>query len=94
MNDRSFHFVVIDEAFSKLDDENARYAMQLFDKLGLQLLVVTPMQQLQIIEKYVKVFHYVVNNEEGNYSQVINLTDEEYRTRRRELHTNNDHGQG
>ncbi|MFZ4827128.1 MAG: SbcC/MukB-like Walker B domain-containing protein, partial [Phototrophicaceae bacterium] len=85
---RSFRFVVIDEAFSKLDDENARYAMQLFEKLGLQLLVVTPMQQLQIIEKYVKVFHYVVNNEEGNDSQVINLTDEEYRSRKRELHMN------
>lgn len=90
-NERSFRFVVIDEAFSKLDDENARYAMQLFEQLGLQLLVVTPMQQLQIIEKYVKVFHYVVTNEEGNRSQVMNLTDAEYRRRRQEILSNGHH---
>jgi uncharacterized protein YPO0396 len=82
--ERSFRFVVIDEAFSKLDDENARYAMELFKQLGLQLLVVTPMQQLHIIEDYVKVYHLVVNNSEGNHSQLYNLTQTEYRERRRE----------
>lgn len=82
--ERSFRFVVIDEAFSKLDDDNARYAMELFKQLGLQLLVVTPMQQLHIIEDYVKVYHLVVNNSEGNHSELYNLTQTEYRERRRE----------
>lgn len=85
VRERSFRFVVVDEAFSKLDDNNARFAMQLFKQLGLQLLVVTPMQQLHIIEDYVKAYHIVVNNDEGSYSQLFNLTQNEYRERRREL---------
>ncbi|MGD1900125.1 MAG: ATP-binding protein, partial [Phormidesmis sp.] len=39
---KSFRFVVIDEAFSRSDDSNARYAMELFKHLDLQLLVITP----------------------------------------------------
>jgi uncharacterized protein YPO0396 len=71
-HDRSFRFVVIDEAFSKLDDDNARYAMKLFEQFGLQLLVVTPMQQLAyVIESYVQAYHVVVNNDEGSYSRLI-----------------------
>jgi len=84
-NDRSFRFVVIDEAFSKLDDENARYAMKLFEQLGLQLLVVTPMQQLHIIESYVHAYHVVVNNNEGSCSRLFNLSQSEYHQRRREF---------
>ena len=82
---RSFRFVVIDEAFSKLDDDNARYAMDLFDQLGLQLLVITPMQQLHIIEDHVSAYHVVVNNESGNNSRLFNLTRDAYRERRREF---------
>jgi uncharacterized protein YPO0396 len=86
-NDRTFRFVVIDEAFSKLDDDNARFAMKLFEQLGLQLLVVTPMQQLHVIENYVQAYHVVVNNSEGSYSRLFNLTYAEYRQRRREFQT-------
>ncbi len=82
---KSFRFVVIDEAFSKLDDDNARFAMQLFDQLGLQLLVVTPMQQLHIIENYVQTYHLTVNNAEGNQSRLFNLSHAEYVERRREF---------
>lgn len=84
-HNRTFRFVVIDEAFSKLDDENARFAMKLFEQLGLQLLVVTPMQQLHVIENYVKAHHFVVNNTEGSYSRLFNLTEGEYRQRKREF---------
>ncbi len=84
-NNRTFRFVVIDEAFSKLDDENARFAMKLFEQLGLQLLVVTPMQQLHVIESYVKSYHLVVNNTEGSYSRLFNLTEGEYRQKKREF---------
>ena len=85
LTDKSFRFVVIDEAFSKLDDDNARFAMQLFNQLGMQLLVVTPMQQLHIIEDYVHAYHVVVNNEAGNHSRLYNLTRAEYRDQRRQF---------
>ena len=52
--EKSFRFVVIDEAFSKSDDRNAQYALELFRQLGLQLLVVTPLDKLEIIKPYVQ----------------------------------------
>lgn len=52
--EKSFRFVVIDEAFSKSDDRNSQYALELFRKLGLQLLVVTPLDKLDVIKPYVK----------------------------------------
>lgn len=82
--ERLFRFVVVDEAFGKLDDDNARFAMQLFAQLDLQLLVVTPMEKLRVIEDYVKAYHVVVNNEQGNHSQIFNMTQTEYREHRRE----------
>ncbi len=91
-SERSFRFVVVDEAFSKLDDDNARYAMQLFAQLGLQLLVVTPMAKLNVIEDYVLAYHLVVNNAEGNNSRVFNLTQAEYREQRRLLQAEAGHG--
>jgi uncharacterized protein YPO0396 len=47
---RSFRFVVIDEAFGRGSDESARYGLELFRRLNLQLLIVTPLQKIHIIE--------------------------------------------
>ena len=77
-HERTFRFVVVDEAFSKSDEMNARYAMELFRQLNLQLLVVTPLDKIHIIEPYISACHYVVNNEEENDSKVYNLSIEQY----------------
>lgn len=74
---RSFRFVVIDEAFGRGSDDSARYGLQLFEKLGLQLLIITPMQKIHIIEPFVASVGFVCN-EEGNNSMLRNLTIEEY----------------
>jgi uncharacterized protein YPO0396 len=74
---RSFRFVVIDEAFGKGSDESTRYGLELFKKLNLQLLIVTPLQKIHIIEEYIRSVHYVYN-ENGANSMVRNLTLEEY----------------
>ncbi len=74
---RSFRFVVIDEAFGRGSDESTRYGLELFKKLNLQLLIVTPLQKIHIIENHVNSFHFV-SNREGSNSQVSNLTKEEY----------------
>lgn len=78
---RSFRFVVIDEAFGRGSDESTRYGLELFKKLNLQLLIVTPLQKIHIIEGHVNSFHFV-SNREGNNSQVSNFTKEEYETER------------
>ena len=79
---KSFRFVVIDEAFSKSDDSNARYAMQLFKNLDLQLLVVTPKDKINVIESYISTIHFVDNKSEGNYSRILPITIEEYQEKR------------
>ncbi len=78
---RSFHFVLIDEAFGRGSDESARYGLELFGKLGLQLLVVTPMQKIHVIEPFVANVGFV-HNADGNNSMIRNLTIEEYRAER------------
>lgn len=74
---RSFRFVVIDEAFGRGSDESTRYGLELFKKLNLQLLIVTPLQKIHVIESHVNSFHFI-SNREGNNSQVSNLTKQEY----------------
>ncbi len=75
---RSFRFVVIDEAFAKGSDESTRYGLELFKKLHLQLLIVTPLQKIHVIEDYIRSVHYV-HNEGGSNSVLRNLSLEEYR---------------
>lgn len=78
---RSFRFVLIDEAFGRGSDESARYGLELFRQLNLQLLIVTPLQKIHIIEPYVASVGFV-HNEGGNASRLRNLTIEEYRAER------------
>ncbi len=78
---RSFRFVVIDEAFGRGSDESARYGLELFKKLNLQLLIVTPLQKIHIIEPFVNSVAFV-HNEEGRESFLRNLTIEEYKAQR------------
>ena len=78
---RTFRFVVIDEAFGRGSDESADYGLRLFDKLNLQLLIVTPLQKIHIIEPYVSAVGYVAN-QSGASSQIRTLTIEEYREER------------
>jgi uncharacterized protein YPO0396 len=75
---RSFRFVVIDEAFGKGSDESTRYGLDLFSRLNLQLLIVTPLQKIHIIEPYVSTVGFV-HTEEGKYSLLRCMSIEEYR---------------
>ncbi|MDP2219257.1 MAG: ATP-binding protein [Hydrogenophaga sp.] len=75
---KSFRFVVIDEAFGRGSDESAQYGLQLFEKLSLQLLIVTPLQKIHIIEPFVSSVGFV-HNVEGRDSRLRNLSMEAYR---------------
>jgi uncharacterized protein YPO0396 len=81
--DKTFRFVVVDEVFSKSDEQNSRFAMELFRQLDLQVLVVTPADKVRVVEPYIGSCHYVNNNEEGNHSQVRSLTIQELKERQR-----------
>ena len=81
---RSFRFVVIDEAFGRGSDESTHYALKLFEALHLQLLIVTPLQKIRVIEPFVTGVGFV-HNEDGRASRLRNLTIEEYREKREQF---------
>jgi uncharacterized protein YPO0396 len=78
---RTFRFAVIDEAFGRGSDESTRFALELFGRLGLQLLIVTPLQKIHVIEPYVAAVGFV-DNPTSRYSRLRTLTIEEYRAER------------
>lgn len=78
---RSFRFVVIDEAFGRGSDESAQYGLRLFQQLNLQLLIVTPLQKIHVIEPFVASVGFV-HNEGGRDSRLRCLTIEEYRAQK------------
>lgn len=75
---RSFRFVVIDEAFGRGSDESTQYGLRLFAQLNLQLLIVTPLQKIHVIEPFVHSVGFV-HNPDGRASMLRNLSIEEYR---------------
>jgi len=78
---KTFRFVVIDEAFGRGSDESTRFGLDLFARLGLQLLIVTPLQKIHVIEPHVQAVGYV-DNKNGSASRLQTLTIEEFRERR------------
>jgi uncharacterized protein YPO0396 len=78
---RTFRFVVIDEAFGRGSDESTRFALELFERLGLQLLIVTPLQKIHVIEPHVSAVGFV-DNPTSRYSRLRTLTIEEYQAER------------
>jgi uncharacterized protein YPO0396 len=76
-NPRTFRFVMIDEAFGRGSDESAQFALTLFKKLNLQLLIATPMQKIHVIEQFVSHVTFV-RNEEGSDSRLSVMTIEKY----------------
>jgi len=71
---RSLRFVVIDEAFSRSDDDSSRFCLELFRNLDLQLLVVTPSDKIHVVEPYIATCHYVWYDRDTDRSQVCDLS--------------------
>jgi uncharacterized protein YPO0396 len=81
---KSLRFITVDEAFSKLDPEKSQFLMEFCAQLNLQLLVVTPLDKINIAEPYINAVHFVeIKNK--MHSNVYNLTMEEYHERKEEF---------
>lgn len=74
---RSLRFITVDEAFSKLDPEKSEFLMEFCAQLNLQILIVTPLDKINIAEPYINAVHFVENKNKRN-SEVYNLTMEQY----------------
>ncbi len=74
-----FQFVVVDEMFSKVDDQNAEYALKLFNQFGLQLLIVAPLDaKARVTEPFVDRYLHVVKDPTTNCSMLYSMTAREY----------------
>lgn len=74
-----FHFVVVDEMFSKVDDANAEYALKLFEQFGLQLLIVAPLDaKARVTEPFVDRFAHTVKDAATSKSRLFSVTAQEY----------------
>ena len=73
LQSRSFRFLAVDEAFSDLDADNSRYLMELCQQLHLQLLVVTPLDKVGIVQEFIHTCHLVASPDRRS-AQVYTLT--------------------
>lgn len=64
LQSNSFRFIAIDEAFKAQDEDKARYLIKLCKQLHLQLLVVTPSDNIHIVENDISFVHFVERKEE------------------------------
>ena len=70
---------MVDEMFSKVDDQHARYALDLFAKFGLQLLIVAPLDgKARVTEPYVGSY-LLVNKNANSHSEVFEMTARQFR---------------
>jgi uncharacterized protein YPO0396 len=74
-----FRFVVVDEMFSRVDDQHAEYALELFAKFGLQLLIVAPLDAKALVtEGRVGCYLHVVKDARTSRSEVYSMTTREF----------------
>lgn len=72
------HFVMVDEMFSRSDDAHARYALDLFHRFGLQLLIVAPLDaKSRVAEQYAGVYLHVSKDSVTNRSQLLTVEAEQ-----------------
>lgn len=82
----SFRFIAIDEAFKAQDEDKARYLISLCKQLHLQLLVVTPSDNIHIVENDISFVHYVERN--GHESRLFEMPIEIFRQEREKYQAN------
>ncbi|MDR0355044.1 MAG: hypothetical protein LBJ64_04840 [Deltaproteobacteria bacterium] len=63
-----FGTVVFDEAFDKIDTELTVIAIKIFRELGFQMIMATPMKNIQVLEPYIGGAVYVSIAERSNSS--------------------------
>lgn len=66
LQSNSFRFIAIDEAFKAQDEDKAQYLMKLCKQLHLQLLVVTPSDNIHIVEPHISFVHFVERKNDKN----------------------------
>ena len=65
--------------FSKVDDQYSEYALELFKRFGLQLLIVAPLDsKARVTEPHVGCYLHVVKDAQTNCSEIFSMTAREF----------------
>ena len=83
---KSLRFIAIDEAFKAQDEDKARYLISLCKQLNLQLLVVTPSDNIHIVENDISFVHYVERS--GKESRLFDMPIEIFKQKRKKYQAN------
>lgn len=73
----SFRFIAIDEAFKAQDEKKAKYLLDLCKQLHLQLLVVTPADNIHIVQDHISFVHLVERRNKRN-SELFEMSIQHY----------------
>jgi uncharacterized protein YPO0396 len=81
LQSNSFRFIAIDEAFKAQDEDKARYLITLCKQLHLQLLVVTPSDNIHIVEQDISFVHFV-ERKDAKHSWLYDMPIEQFQLER------------
>jgi len=81
LESNSFRFIAIDEAFKAQDEDKALYLLNLCKQLHLQLLVVTPSDNIHIVEPHISFVHFVERRNNKN-SWLYDMPVEQFQEKR------------
>ena len=69
--------MAIDEAFKAQDQDKSEYLLKLCEQLHLQVLVVTPSDNIEIVEPYISYVHFT-EIEKGKKSSLYDMPIEQF----------------
>ena len=81
LQENSFRFIAIDEAFKAQDEDKAHYLIDLCKQLHLQLLVVTPNDNIHVVENDISYVYYI-ERKEGKTSWLYSMPIEQWKAER------------
>ncbi|NJM32523.1 MAG: hypothetical protein HC848_06240, partial [Limnobacter sp.] len=73
---RFMRFMMLDESFSKSSSETAQKPLSLFEQVGLQVCLLTPLEKIEVLEGFVHTVTMV--HKRQRTSEILNMTIEEY----------------
>lgn len=70
----SFNFVMLDEAFARMDQKNSELVLSIFKEVGFQIMVASPPMYGFLVEPHIDCFHFASINEAKSKSRVYTAT--------------------
>lgn len=74
VSEDSFNFVMLDEAFARMDQKNSELVLSIFKEVGFQIMVASPPMYGFLVEPHIECFHFASINEVKSKSRIYTAT--------------------